>query len=69
LKLIKLISYINYSGIKPFFLHRLPEADAHLCPIRALAEWLVVSRITEGYLFRKMASGDRVAEANSPMVS
>lgn len=56
-------------GIKPFFLHLLPEHDAHLCPIRALADWVTVSGISEGYLFRKMASGDRVAEANSPMVS
>ncbi|KAJ7799310.1 DNA breaking-rejoining enzyme [Mycena olivaceomarginata] len=34
----------------------------------ALAEWLKVSGITDGYLFRKMASGDRVSPQNSPMV-
>jgi hypothetical protein len=56
-------------GIKPFFLHLLPEADAHLCPVRALADWVATSEIKEGYLFRKMFSGDRVAEANLPMVS
>jgi hypothetical protein len=57
------------TGVKPFFLHLLPPHLAHLCPIRALAEWLMVSGITEGYLFRKMASGDRVSEQNSHMVS
>jgi hypothetical protein len=40
----------------------------YLCPVHALADWVAVSGINEGYLFRKMASGDRVAEANSPMV-
>ncbi|KAJ7791827.1 DNA breaking-rejoining enzyme [Mycena olivaceomarginata] len=35
----------------------------------ALAEWLKVSGITDGYLFRKMASGDRVSPQNSPMTS
>ncbi|KAJ7766465.1 hypothetical protein B0H14DRAFT_3116768 [Mycena olivaceomarginata] len=42
---------------------------AHLCPVRALAEWLMVSGITDGYLFRKMASGDRVSPQNSLMTS
>jgi len=55
--------------IKPFHLWALPSHEAHICPVRALAAWLHVSRITSGYLFRKIASGDRIAEANSPMVS
>jgi hypothetical protein len=45
-----------------------PE-EAHLCPVHAVAEWLWVSRIQEGYLFQRMASGDCVAEKNAPMVS
>jgi hypothetical protein len=44
--------------IRPFYLHVLPESEAHLCPIRALAEWLSVSGIRTGYIFQKMASGD-----------
>jgi hypothetical protein len=47
--------------IKPFTLHLLSTEEAHLCPIRALGEWLVESKITTGYLFRKIASGDRIA--------
>ena len=58
-------------GIKPFYLHMQAEDEAHLCPIRALAEWVQVSRINKGYLFRRIWSGDRVADLdkNTPMVS
>jgi hypothetical protein len=47
------------------------EDQAHLCPIRALAEWVKVSGINKGYLFRRIWSGDRVADLdkNTPMVS
>ncbi|KAJ7839364.1 DNA breaking-rejoining enzyme [Mycena olivaceomarginata] len=45
----------QFGGIKPFYLHLFPEHLAHICPIRALAQWLYVSEITEGYLFRKMS--------------
>jgi hypothetical protein len=58
------------TDIKPFYLHLQPEEKAHLCPIRALAEWLKVSGINKGYLFQRMWSGDRVADLdkNTPMV-
>lgn len=48
-----------------------PEDQAHLCPIRALAEWVEVSGINKGYLFHRIWSGDRVADLdkNTPMVS
>ncbi|KAJ7683403.1 DNA breaking-rejoining enzyme, partial [Mycena olivaceomarginata] len=59
----------QFGGVKPFYLYLLPPHLAHLCPIRALAEWLTVSEITDGYLFRKIASGDRVSTQNSPMTS
>jgi hypothetical protein len=36
----------------------LPEQEAHLCPVHALAEWLSVSRISTGYIFWRIASGD-----------
>ena len=47
------------------------EDEAHLCPIRALAEWVQVSGINKGYLFRRIWSGDRVADLdkNTQMVS
>jgi hypothetical protein len=44
-----------------------PE-EAHLCVVCAVAEWLRVSGIQEGYLFQRMASGDHIAEKNAPMV-
>ena len=49
----------------------LAEDEAHLCPIRALAEWVQVSGINKGCLFRRIWSGDRVADLdkNTPMVS
>ncbi|KAJ7709109.1 DNA breaking-rejoining enzyme [Mycena olivaceomarginata] len=59
----------QFGGVKPFYLHLFSQHLAHLGPIRALAEWLVVSGITKGYLFRKMASGDCVASQNSHMTS
>lgn len=43
--------------------------EAHLCAVQAIAEWITASRIVTGYLFRKFASGDRIAEANQPLVS
>ncbi|KAJ7892040.1 hypothetical protein B0H14DRAFT_3691374 [Mycena olivaceomarginata] len=50
--------------------HLFPEHLAHICPIRAFAQWLYISEITEGYLFRKMSSGDRVStDKNSHMTS
>ncbi|KAN0084001.1 hypothetical protein V8E55_007505 [Tylopilus felleus] len=55
--------------IKPFFLYALHESEAHLCAVRALADWIVASRISSGYLFRKITSGDRVTETNAPMTS
>jgi hypothetical protein len=46
--------------IRPFYLHMMPEEDAHLCPVMAVANWINASGITQGYLFCRMASGDRV---------
>lgn len=55
--------------IKPFWLYVITASEAHLCPVRAMADWIGTSEITTGYLFHKIASGDRVAEANQPMVT
>ncbi|THH03535.1 hypothetical protein EW146_g10421 [Bondarzewia mesenterica] len=57
----------QYGDIKPFYLYALPKEMAHLCPVRALSEWLFVSQINEGYIFCRIMSGDRVAVANTPM--
>ena len=46
-------------GVKPFYLYPLPEEEAHLCPVRALSEWIIASEITSGNLFRKFSSNDR----------
>lgn len=42
---------------------------AHLCPVRAYAEWLKVSQISTGFVFRRLSSGDRIQENDRPMVS
>ena len=63
-----LINSLPSPVIQPFPLYALSASEAHLCPVRALAEWISASEITTGYLFRKFASGDRVAEANQPIV-
>lgn len=46
----------------------MPEEEAFLCPVRAMAEWIGASQITSGYVFRRMASGDRPSQRDSPMV-
>ncbi|KAK7037921.1 hypothetical protein R3P38DRAFT_3311188 [Favolaschia claudopus] len=59
----------QFGGIKPFYLHLFPPHLAYLCPIRALANWLEVADIEDGFLFRKIASGDRVSRENIHMTS
>ena len=53
--------------IPPFVLYSLPE-EAHLCPVRAVTDLVQESKLTSGFLFWWIASGDHVAEANVPMV-
>lgn len=65
-----LANSLFHPGVKPFYLYPLPEEEAHLCPIRALSEWISASEITSGNLFRKFASNDRPSsKENSSMVS
>ena len=59
---------MNSIEIKPFVIHALPDEEAHLCPVQAISEWIHVSQITSGYLFRHMASGDQPSAGNTPMV-
>lgn len=49
-------------------MHMMPEEEAYLCPVRAMADWIEASEITSGYVFRRMASRDRASKRNSPMV-
>ena len=58
-----------YVDIPPFVLYALPKQDAHLCPVRALSAWIGASGITQGFLFCKITSGDRISNDNAPMVS
>lgn len=39
----------------------IPSADSERCPVRALRNWLKVSEITEGFVFRAVSRHDRVA--------
>ena len=48
--------------IQPFHLHLQPVEEAHLCPVRAVADWIKVSGTKHGYLFRRMDGSDRVTE-------
>ena len=66
--LLTLGCFVFLLEIPPFILHPIPEEMAHLCPVHAYAEWVVVSEITQGYIFHKIASGDQISEANGPMV-
>ncbi|TRM67998.1 hypothetical protein BD626DRAFT_564873 [Schizophyllum amplum] len=43
-------------NITPFVLWRLEADEAHLCPVRALCEWLDASGIRKGYLFPKLTA-------------
>lgn len=55
--------------IKPFHLYHLEEEDAHLCPVQVLSDWINAAEITDGYVSRKIGSGERLVEINTPMVS
>ncbi|KAK0457945.1 uncharacterized protein EV420DRAFT_1620828 [Desarmillaria tabescens] len=58
----------QFGKIQPFVLRMLLADMAHLCPVRALAEWISASEILHGYLFRKMDKRDRpIVVKNSPM--
>lgn len=55
-------------AIKPFVWWEMPEEYSHLCVVRAFARWITISKVTNGYLFRKIRANDRIAEENEPMV-
>ncbi|KAJ7231739.1 hypothetical protein B0H12DRAFT_1205029 [Mycena haematopus] len=56
--------------VEPFYLYPLPEEQAYLCPVRAYAEWICASEISNGYLCPKIGSGDRlITDKKEPMSS
>ncbi|KAJ7619592.1 DNA breaking-rejoining enzyme, partial [Roridomyces roridus] len=55
-------------GIKPFVLHEWRHAP-HLCPVRAIAEWIALYAPTDGYLFPPMNRRDQWGDGTKPMVS
>lgn len=62
-----MLTTLIFTEVKPFRLYMLDEEDAHLCPVRAIAQWIESAQKEEGPLFRKMNSGDRVSD--EPLVS
>ncbi|PPQ95984.1 hypothetical protein CVT26_016200 [Gymnopilus dilepis] len=58
----------QFGDIKPFVLHAFSPEEAHLCPVRALSDWLAVSGTTSGCIFRKMSKASGRAWANEEAV-
>ena len=56
--------------VQPFYIYPLDEEEAHLCPVRAMAQWIQASKVTSGFLFRKFTAQDRPsAHEDAAMVS
>jgi hypothetical protein len=56
--------------VQPFYVYPLDEVEAHLCPVRAIAQWIEASEVTSGFLFRKFTAQDRPsAHEDAAMVS
>ena len=45
--------------VQPFYIYPLNEEEAHMCPVRAMAQWIKASKVTSGFLFRKFTAQDR----------
>jgi len=46
----------------------LDDADAHLCPVHALADWINTTAISKGYIFHKIGLGEWPVAKDSAMV-
>ncbi|KAI0667790.1 hypothetical protein C8Q78DRAFT_1082069 [Trametes maxima] len=55
-------------GIKPFYLHRMPIEDAFMCPVRALARWIELTKAPPGYLFPPVRRGDKIGSSENHIV-
>ncbi|KAJ3925057.1 MAG: hypothetical protein NXY57DRAFT_1051754 [Lentinula lateritia] len=67
----KFINYLIFSvllnnllDIKPFVWDEMPEEYQHICVVRAFSRWVLLSGLTEGYLFCKIRAGDRIYTFN-----
>jgi hypothetical protein len=58
----------NLLGIQPFVLHLMPPQMRHLCAVRAYADWVKITRVDKGFVFRKLDKNDRIIETNEAMV-
>jgi hypothetical protein len=58
------------ADVQPFYVYPLDEEEAHLCPVRAMAEWIKESQVTSGFMFRRFMAQDRPsAHEDTAMVS
>lgn len=59
------------AGVKPYYLHRFATSESHLCPSRALADWIkysgIMQRGPDTPLFPRIMKNNRWAE-DSQMV-
>ncbi len=46
------------ADVQPFYIYALDEEEAHLCPVRAMAQWIKASEITSGFLFQRFTAQD-----------
>ena len=70
--LLQISLYINASmpDVQPFYVYPLDDDEEHLCPVRAMAEWIDASQVTSGFMFRKFTAKDRPSDLeDAPMVS
>ncbi|KAL1712389.1 DNA breaking-rejoining enzyme [Schizophyllum commune] len=56
----------SLAKIQPMILWPLGPEEAHLCPYRALCEWIDASDIKDGYLFPKLSNDGRVKSTATP---
>ncbi|KAJ3753267.1 DNA breaking-rejoining enzyme, partial [Lentinula raphanica] len=59
----------QFGDIKPFVFWELPEEYEHICVVRALARWIALTNLKNGFLFRRIRSQNRIAEENAPLTS
>ncbi|KAJ3822043.1 DNA breaking-rejoining enzyme [Lentinula raphanica] len=57
----------QFGDIKPFVWYSMPYNLRHICIVSSFARWITVSGLSEGFMFRKVRSGDSLAEGNEPM--
>lgn len=57
------------SDNKPFIIRAFPEHMAHLCPVRAVSQWVSAAKLKTGFLFPKLNKNrEPITLKQSPMV-